>query len=172
MVARTPAAVLKATRGLAAATAVVAAAAASAREPGALARLTGERVALELGPGERALVVHFWATWCSSCVEELPVVARAAEACAPHGVRVRIAAAGEGADAVQAYLREHDLVFEALLDPGGRAWRAARSLGLPANWIRTSEGDRTLSGPRTPAQWRELLGELGCALAPDGADEG
>jgi thiol-disulfide isomerase/thioredoxin len=140
-------------------------AAAAAADAPQLVSLAGDPVPLTLAAGERALVVHYWATWCPSCAEELPVVARAARACESHGVRVRIAAAGESAEDVRAYLREHELGFDALLDPRGRAWRAAGGFGLPANWIRTSAGDRLLAGPRTPAQWAELLGGLGCPFA-------
>lgn len=149
------------------ATALALASAAAAREPAALTTLAGERVELALAPGERALVVHFWATWCASCIEELPVVARAAAACAPQGVRVRIAAAGEEAQTVSDFLRAHGLAFEALLDPHGRAWRAAGGAGLPTNWLRAPAGDRLLPGPRAAAAWRELLAELGCAFDPD-----
>jgi thiol-disulfide isomerase/thioredoxin len=138
--------------------------AAAAREPAALTTLAGERIELALAPGERALVVHFWATWCASCSGELPVVARAAATCAPHGVRVRMAATGESAEAVRAYQGAHGIAFEALLDPRGRAWRAVGGSGLPANWVRTPAGDRVLPGPREPAAWRELLAELGCAF--------
>ena len=35
---------------------------------------TGARVALALGADERALVVHFWASWCLECAEELPAL--------------------------------------------------------------------------------------------------
>src|SRR5262249_14683481 len=41
----------------------------------------GESVALAPREG-RALVVHFWATWCPSCVDEVSGLARAAEGCA------------------------------------------------------------------------------------------
>src|SRR5206468_246473 len=41
----------------------------------------GESVALAPRDG-RALVVHFWATWCPSCVEEVPELLRAAAGCA------------------------------------------------------------------------------------------
>jgi thiol-disulfide isomerase/thioredoxin len=140
------------------------ASAAAAAEP-ALESLAGERVSLARSPGERALVVHFWATWCESCAEELPIVAEAAARCTPHGVRVLVAAAGERADTVRAYLREHTLAVEALLDPAGRAWRAAGGFGLPANWLRADDGERLLPGPRTRAEWSALLGELGCPFA-------
>jgi thiol-disulfide isomerase/thioredoxin len=138
----------------------------AAAEPPALRDFAGNPVALAREPHERALVVHFWATWCASCAEELPVVARAANACAPHGVRVRIAATGEAAGTVRAYLAERALDFEALLDARGKAWRAAGGFGLPANWVRSAAGDRLLPGPRTPAQWAELLGSLGCPFDP------
>ncbi|HEY8119805.1 MAG TPA: TlpA disulfide reductase family protein [Myxococcota bacterium] len=142
-------------------------ASAARAEPLELRDLAGGRVSL-VRAGERALVVHFWATWCASCAEELPIVARAAAACAPHGVRVRIAAAGESASVVRAYLRAHAFAFEALRDPHGRAWRAAGGFGLPANWLRTSSGDRLVTGPRSPAEWSELLGSLGCPFAAEG----
>lgn len=138
----------------------------AAAEPPALRDFVGNSVALTRAPGERALVVHFWATWCASCAEELPVVARAARECAEHGVRVRIAAAGEEASEVRAYLAAHALDFEPLLDPRGRAWRAAGGFGLPANWVRSGAGDRLLTGPRARAQWSNLLGELGCPFDP------
>jgi thiol-disulfide isomerase/thioredoxin len=134
----------------------------AAAEPTALRDLAGNAVTLARAQDERALVVHFWATWCASCAEELPVVARAARECGRQGVRVRIAATGEDASVVRAYLAAHALDFEALLDPRGRAWRAAGGFGLPVNWVRSAAGDRLLAGPRTPAQWSELLGELGC----------
>jgi thiol-disulfide isomerase/thioredoxin len=151
---------------LGAAAALAFASAAAAREPLALATLDGERVSLAPAPGERALLVHFWATWCASCAEELPVVARAADACAPQGVRVRIAAAGESATRVRSYLRAHGLAFEALLDPNGRAWRAAGGSGLPANWIRNDAGERLLHGPRSHGEWSSLLAALGCSFPP------
>lgn len=138
----------------------------AAAEPPALNDFSGRAVTLMRGPGERALIVHFWATWCVSCADELPVVARAARACTEHGVRLRIAAAGEDADAVRAYFAAHALDFEALLDPRGRAWRSAGGFGLPANWVRTAAGDRLLVGPRTPAQWADLLAGLGCPFSP------
>jgi len=166
VVVRALSAALRGARALAVAGVAGLLAAAAAADAPQLASLAGDRVPLTLAAGERALVVHFWATWCSSCAEELPVIARAARACESHGVRVRIAAAGESAEDVRAYLREHELGLDALLDPHGRAWRAAGGFGLPANWVRTSSGDRLLAGPRTPAQWAELLGELGCPFAP------
>jgi thiol-disulfide isomerase/thioredoxin len=152
-------------RALALAAALCALPLAARADAPALVSLTGEPAALERAPGERALVVHFWATWCASCVHEIPVVARAAAECAPHGVRIRIAAAGESAAAVRKYQADHAIAFESWLDPHGRAWRAAGGFGLPANWIRTDAGDRLLPGLRSPAQWSELLGELGCPFA-------
>ena len=46
-----------------------------------LRTLDGRSVALEDFRGKR-LLVHFWATWCPSCAEELPALARASAACA------------------------------------------------------------------------------------------
>ncbi len=138
----------------------------AAASPPALVDASGRRVSIALASGERGLVVHFWATWCASCAQELPTVASAAAQCAAQRVRVHIAAAGESAEVVRAYQTRHALAFDALLDPRGRAWRAAGGFGLPANWLRSAEGDRLLPGPRSALEWTELLRSLGCVFDP------
>jgi thiol-disulfide isomerase/thioredoxin len=158
-------------RALAPLAALLVATSAAAREPVVLTTLGGDPVSLARASSERALIVHFWATWCADCAEELSVVARVARACGAQGVSVRIAAAGDSAAAVAAFQRAHGLAFDALLDPSGRAWREAGAFGLPANWLRTPAGDRLLTGPRTPEQWQGLASELGCDFAPPSASE-
>ena len=47
-----------------------------------LRTLAGARVRITHGPGEPDVVLHFWATWCPECAEELPSLA-------PRGAGVR-----------------------------------------------------------------------------------
>ena len=134
-----------------------------------LETLEGESVGLALREGERALVVHFWATWCPECVDELPLLARAVERCAGSGVRVVTVDVGESRDTIARYLERHDLDLPVLRDPRGRVWRALSGVGLPANLTWTAEGRRIEVGPRAPPAWEEELEALGCAAsdAPD-----
>lgn len=124
--------------------------------------LAGRAQALALAPGERALVLHFWATWCPACVEELGALERAAPACREHGVRVVALNVGESAEEVARYAASHALALDVLLDARGEIWRASGARSLPANWLWTPAGASTSSGASTQSEWSARLRELGC----------
>lgn len=132
-----------------------------AQPPSAL-DLAGRSQTLALAPGERALVLHFWATWCPACVEELVALERAAPACRARGVRVVALNVGESAEEVTRYAASHGLALEVLLDARGEIWRASGARSLPANWLWTAAGASTSSGAATQAEWSARLRELGC----------
>ncbi|TFG91718.1 MAG: TlpA family protein disulfide reductase [Myxococcales bacterium] len=136
--------------------------AASPPVPLELETLEGEPVALAPRPG-RPLVVHFWATWCPSCAEELPALAQASVACSG-SVEIAIVDVDEEAEEIRRFLTERELSLTSLRDPGGRAWRASvGARGLPANLVWTQDGERRSElGPRTRERWQALFAELGC----------
>ena len=120
----------------------------------------GRSVTLSL-EDEAALVVHFWASWCPECAEELPGLEAAAARCAG-SVRVRPVNVGESLEAAEAFRARHGLRLPLLRDPGGQLFRRFAS-GLPANLVWTREGRRVLTGPNERAEWEALLAELGCS---------
>jgi thiol-disulfide isomerase/thioredoxin len=120
----------------------------------------GERVVLALGADERALVVHFWASWCPECGDELPGLERAASECAAH-VRMVAVNVGESADVARRFLGRHDSALPLFRDPDGRVWRRL-ARGLPANLIWTRAGRRAEVGPKSPSEWESLLRSFGC----------
>lgn len=121
----------------------------------------GEPVQLALEPGERALVVHFWATWCPECKTELPVLSRAARACEGSGVRVVAVNAGESSETIARFEARQEIGFPVLRDPRGAAWRRF-ARGLPANVVWTAAGPRSEVGPLDEAAWQQKLAALGC----------
>ena len=138
---------------------------ASSQESLALRTLDGAPTEVAREPDEAALVVHFWASWCPDCAEELPVVEQSARACGT-GSRVRVLAVnvGDTAEEARQFAAQHGVSsLPVLLDEGGRAWRAAGLFGLPANLIWTADGVQRSEGPRSAARWREALASLGCA---------
>ncbi len=135
-------------------------------QPIELRTLAGESARITHAAGEPDVVLHFWATWCPECAEELPSLASAARACDSARVRVFAVNAGDAPERVKAYLAQHAFALPVLLDPGGRAWRQAGFFGLPSNLIWTAQGVTTSSGPTSAEHWRERLAGLGCATAP------
>ena len=135
-----------------------------------LRSLAGQEVRITHATGEPDVVLHFWATWCPECAEELPSLAGAARACDPARVRVLAVNAGEAPALVKAYVAEHAFALPVVLDPGGRAWRQAGFFGLPSNLVWTAQGVTTSSGPTSGDRWRERLADLGCTPASAGAN--
>jgi thiol-disulfide isomerase/thioredoxin len=63
-------------------------------------------------------VINFWATWCPPCVEEMPSMNEAWRALENQGVGMLAINAGEGRDAVEAFLKKIPIDFPILLGDG------------------------------------------------------
>lgn len=123
--------------------------------PLALVDLGGAPVALAPAPGERALVVHFWATWCPECVRELPTFGRAAARCP--GVRFVTVNVGETPTEIERYRSAHPIDLPVLRDPKGDAWRSV-ARALPANLVWSAQERHTVVGTQDEEDWVRALG--------------
>jgi thiol-disulfide isomerase/thioredoxin len=150
---------------------VGAAAGAAAEAALELETLTGEPVALARREEDAALLVHFFATWCPECEEELPILAEAKTRCRGSGVRIVTVSVGESREVLVSYLAKHGLALEPLRDPRGRTWRSLGGVGLPTNLVWTSERRSIEAGPRDAEGWRRSLRELGCTPSPPSGGE-
>lgn len=143
--------------------------AAGARADEALDLLAPDGSATQVRPesGEH-LVVHFWATWCPSCIEDIASLQEAADGCADARVRILLVDVGDDELEIGKFAERHAIRLPIFRDPKGEVWRGLASQGLPANLF-WSPGDRRVEiGPKTPADWRSALGALGCAVGPHG----
>lgn len=73
--------------------------------------------ALRLDPGEGALVVNVWATWCEPCRREMASLERAHAALAARGIRVVGVNVDEDVLLAREFLRRAGLTFANLSDP-------------------------------------------------------
>lgn len=100
--------------------------------------LGGRRLTTSYAGGS-PLVINVWASWCSPCGQELPVLARAAR----HGVRVVGLDERDDTDHAVSFADEHGVTYPSLQDPDGRLLASLRLLpltGIPSTLIVTSEG--------------------------------
>lgn len=111
----------------------------------------------------RALIVNFWATWCTPCIKELPALDRLARAKRGEGFDVlAISIDRSGMSAVRNFLEENEIeALEAYVDPSGKASEMAGAVGLPVTLIVDAEG-REIGRASGEAEWD---GKAALALA-------
>jgi peroxiredoxin len=101
--------------------------------------LQGETVKLSDLRG-KALVIHFWATWCPHCLTEMPLLQKLDASLRHEGAQILAINLGEPRKQVERYARERGLSFPILLDPRGRAAQAFGVVGLPTTILVDAEG--------------------------------
>lgn len=97
----------------------------------------------------KVVLVHFWATWCASCKEEMPAITALWGKYKDRGFEV-LAVAGDSKKAVGRFAREHGLKFPVLIDQYGSVLRSYSVRALPTSYIIGKTGDikGIATGPR------------------------
>jgi peroxiredoxin len=95
------------------------------------------------------LLLHFWATWCEPCREELPALTTLGEKFKNQGLIV-IAIAEDSKQAVVPFVKSSGLTLPVLIDQYGSALRAYQIKGLPTSYLinRTRQIEEIIEGPK------------------------
>ena len=128
-----------------------------------------EHILADFLPGEPA-ILHFWATWCAPCREELPGLAAYANDLAEHGLRDRliiIAVEPSPREKIDDFLIDLGLdAFVTLQDRGNKSGAVFGLFGMPATMLLDAEG-RVVGQQSGPVEWaddavrEELAAHLG-----------
>ena len=97
--------------------------------------LTGKPVRLEDFRGQRAVLLNFWATWCTPCREEMPTLEQLARERPGSLEVIGVSVDVVGKDTVRAFVRELGLTFRILLDPDAKVGTLYRVRALPITFI-------------------------------------
>ena len=88
----------------------------------------------------RAVILHFWASWCPRCVEEMPLLQEVNRDYGARGVRVLALNLAEAPRRVGRYLKAHGLDLQILLDPKGDVAAKYGVTGLPMTIVIDPQG--------------------------------
>ena len=100
-----------------------------------LQTLDGRSVSLAELKG-KVVMVHFWATWCPPCVEEIPSLDRLSRSLAGQDVAVLAVSVDEGgAAAVSAFLERQGLTLPVLLNPDRSVATSYGTLKFPETYL-------------------------------------
>jgi thiol-disulfide isomerase/thioredoxin len=71
----------------------------------------------------KVVLVHFWATWCPPCIQEVPSLQRLYERSGPHGLEILAVDVGESGDRAREFLNDKAVDFPVLIDGDGATMR-------------------------------------------------
>ncbi len=103
----------------------------------------------------KVVMVHFWATWCPPCVEELPTLAKLNQSLAGQDFEMFAVSVDEGgADAVTSFLHQNNLNVPVLLDTDHAISSKYGTYKFPETYILDRAGivRYKIIGPR---DWRD-----------------
>jgi cytochrome c biogenesis protein CcmG, thiol:disulfide interchange protein DsbE len=88
----------------------------------------------------RPVIVNFWASWCGPCVEEFPLLKRAAAEHADEGLAVIGIVYQDNSESARAFMQRMDAAWPAAMDPGGKVAAAYGLFGAPQTYFIGRDG--------------------------------
>ncbi len=131
-----------------------------------LQTLDGRQVSLSDFRG-KVVLVHFWATWCPPCVDEIPTLDRLYHELGGRDLELLAVSADEGgADAVTAFMKKNRIDVPVLLDPDRKVAGLYGTYKFPETYIVDRQGvvrykaigPRDWGEPESARIVREIIG--------------
>jgi cytochrome c biogenesis protein CcmG/thiol:disulfide interchange protein DsbE len=100
-----------------------------------LTALDGKQVSLPDLRG-KIVMVHFWATWCPPCVDEIPTIDKLYRTLSGKDFAILAVSVDEGgAGAVASFMQRNGLALPALIDPAGSVAKRYGTFKFPETYI-------------------------------------
>ncbi|MBE3593665.1 MAG: TlpA family protein disulfide reductase [Candidatus Carbobacillus altaicus] len=89
----------------------------------------------------RPVLINFWATYCPSCIDEMPAIESVYQAYRDQGFIVVGINTGESMAAIQGYVRRTGVTYPIALDPDAKAQKAYKVYDLPRSVFIDADGN-------------------------------
>jgi len=88
----------------------------------------------------KVVLVHFWATWCPPCVEEIPTIERFHQQVLGTDIEILAVSVDDSADALKAFLEKNKVHFPVLRDPGSATAGSYGTFKFPETYVVGRDG--------------------------------
>ena len=100
----------------------------------------------------KAVMVHFWATWCPPCVDEIPTLEKLYRTLMGSNFEMLAISVDDGGDAVRSFMQRNKLSLPVFLDPGKSVSASYGTFKFPETYILDRNG-RVRYKMIGPANW-------------------
>ena len=98
-----------------------------------------KKVALHDYKGQ-VVILNFWATWCSPCVQEMPSLIEMSQKVKDKGVKVLGVSIDVDQGAYNTFLKQHGVTFDTVRDPEQKSSGLYGTTGWPETFIIDRQG--------------------------------
>ncbi len=105
-----------------------------------LTDIDGEPITLESTRG-KWVFLHFWASWCGPCREEMPAIQKMTETFANEKFEIVLVNTAENEDTIFSFLGEIGMQMNSLMDTDGLVTEKYKPRGLPTTILIDPEGN-------------------------------
>ncbi len=102
------------------------------------------------------VLLIFWATWCPSCVEEIPELNRLHQTKRSDGLKILAVNVQESQTQIKDFLKKNSIHYPIVLDSTGEVAEKYGIVGLPASVLLAKGGEILYYGFSLPHQIKEL----------------
>lgn len=88
----------------------------------------------------KVIFLHFWGTWCTSCIPEMPEVEKMYERFKDRNFVMLSISIDNGWDEVHQFYKDRNITFPAYLDPGHQIANLYKVKGWPESFIIDTRG--------------------------------
>ena len=85
--------------------------------------------------------LHFWASWCGPCVEEMPTIQILADDLKNEKFQIVMINTAEDEDAIFTFLAEMNIELNSLVDADGQVTEVWKPRGLPTTFLINPQGE-------------------------------
>jgi thiol-disulfide isomerase/thioredoxin len=105
-----------------------------------LANMDGESFTLSSTRGSWVFL-HFWASWCGPCKDEMPAIQQMTEALSDSKLEIVLINTAENEDTIFSFLAEIGMDMNSLMDADGQVTERYKPRGLPTTMLIDPEGN-------------------------------
>lgn len=124
--------------------------------------VAGKKVSIPADSAGKIAIIHFWASWCKTCRNEMTHLETVARSYRQKGVVTYSIGIGEKKNTAATYISNLSITYPVLIDPDSSTKKTLGIVGVPTYFVLDGEGiiKFRISGQTDDRKWDQILGAL------------
>lgn len=110
----------------------------------------GDHLTLSQFLGSKNVLINFWASWCDSCEEEIPILMKLKQRYAGQDIVFIAINVGDKVEVAKRFVERMGFDYKILLDQDKSVTKQFKIFGIPQTWVIGKNGEVLFHDTRPP----------------------